>query len=62
MPAVARLPPESMVVEAVLPAAKVLAVKRPAKKLEEVALVKTRVEGRENVGFPPVPSPLVMVI
>src|SRR3989344_5164844 len=62
VPAVARLPEESIVVEAVLPAAKVLAVKRPAKKLEEVALVKTRVEGREKVGFPPGPEPLVMVV
>jgi len=39
-----------------------LAVRRPAKKLVEVASVKTRVEGSEKVGFPPVPSPLVIVI
>ena len=38
VPAVARLPAESMVVDAVCPAAKVFAVRVPAKKLVEVAL------------------------
>ena len=56
------LPEESIVVDAVCPAENVLAVRRPAKKLVEVASVNERVEGSENVGFPPVPSPFVTVI
>ena len=62
VPAVARLPAESIVVEAVWPAANVFAVSLFAKKLVEVASVKERVDGSENVGFPAVPSPLVTVI
>ncbi len=62
VPDVARLPDASIVVEAVCPAENVLAVSRPAKKLVEVASVKTRAEGSENVGLPPVPSPFVTVI
>mgnify|MGYP001564061632 CR=1 FL=1 len=62
VPAVARLPDASIVVEAVCPAENVLAVRRPAKKLVEVAFVNERVEGSEKVGFPPVPSPLITVI